>query len=292
MRKENKIFTYIMIVLGNLIVAASVSFFVLPNNVLSGGVAGVAVALQPIIPINPVLMIDGLTVILFIIGYIFLGKRFALRTLLSTIIYPVGVSIMSYIVSLFPEGTFIVESYLASIYAGLLSGVGLGLCFRANASTGGMDIPALMIHKYTKISSGDSVAIVDVLTIVLGLATYGLEPALIGILSVFASTVSINRTVLLGSQKAINAMVISDKWNEIKTFVINDMNITVTELRGVGGYSQEDKMVLMIVIREKMYPYLESAIKDVDPHAFVIINNVNEVLGEGYTYGDLEPWKK
>ena len=287
MKKENKIFTYFMIILGNLIVAASVSFFILPNDILSGGVAGVAVALKPILSINSVIVIDGLTILLFGVGFLFLGKKFALRTLLSTIIYPVGVSIMSYIVTLFPEGTFIVEPYLASIYAGILSGIGLGLCFKVNASTGGMDIPALMIHKYTSLSSGDSVAVVDICTILLGLATYGLEPALIGILSVFTSSVAINRTVLLGSHSAVNVMVISDQWEEIRKYIIS-INGTCTILEGTGGYTDERKPVLMTVVEQKTYPKLESEIKELDPYAFVIISSVNEVIGEGYTYEELD----
>lgn len=292
MKKENKVYTYFMIILGNLIVAASVSFFILPNDILSGGVAGVAVALKPILSINSVVLIDILTILLFLLGALFLGKKFALRTLASAIVYPVGVSLMSYIAARFPEGTFIMEPYLASLYSGLIGGVGLGLCFRVNASTGGMDIPALMIHKYTNISSGDSVAIVDSATILLGLATYGLQPALIGILSVFSMSFAINRTVLLGSQSAVNVLIMSQKWEEIKTFIIDDMRLTVTELSAVGGYSQDTKPMLMCVLREKGYPYLESAIKNIDPQAFVIISKVNEVIGEGYTYGDLEPWKK
>ncbi len=292
MKKENKVYSYFMIVLGNLIVAASVSFFILPNNILSGGVAGIAVALKPILSISSVLLIDLLTIGLFIVGAIFLGKKFALRTLASAIVYPVGVSVMSYMATLFPEGTFLMEPYLASLYAGLIGGVGLGLCFRVNASTGGMDIPALMLHKYMHVPSGDSVAIVDSLTILLGLATYGLQPALIGILSVFSTSFAINRTVLLGSQSAVKLLIMSQKWEEIQDFVIQDMKLTVTELCAVGGYSQETKPVLMCVLREKNYPYLEAAIKNIDPQAFVIISKVNEVIGEGYTYGDLEPWKK
>ena len=139
MKEKNKWISFIFIIIGNLLVAASVSFFILPNDILTGGVAGVVVALNPLIHMDSVLMINIITYALFILGAILLGKGFALRTLLSTLVYPLGVSIFSYIYNYFPEGTFIMEPYLASIYSGLISGVGLGLCFRVNASTGGIN---------------------------------------------------------------------------------------------------------------------------------------------------------
>ncbi|MDD7282199.1 MAG: YitT family protein [Erysipelotrichaceae bacterium] len=285
MENKNKIFEYLMIVFGNLLVAIAVSFFILPNNILTGGVAGVVVAIQPLVPIDSVILIDILTVSLFLLGFLFLGKQFAARTLLSTIVYPVGISIFSIVYDLFPKGTFIMEPYLASIYAGLICGLGLGICFRVNASTGGMDIPALILHKYTHISSGNSVAIIDVLTILLGLVIHGLEPALIGILSVFTSSVAINRAVLLGTENALNCMIISDKWIDIRNYLVNEMERGVTILDGIGGYTEQYHPVVMCVIKQKQLSLLKSKIMEIDSSAFIIVNNVNEVHGEGFTYG-------
>lgn len=101
----------------------------------------------------------------------FLGKAFALKSLISTFSYSFFVSLLTYVTTLFPKDTFVMQPMLASIYCGLISGIGLGLCFRVNASTGGMDIPALLIHKFTHISSGNSVMIIDALTVLLGMST-------------------------------------------------------------------------------------------------------------------------
>lgn len=158
-RKQNYLKDLIYILIGNLIVACGVSFFVLPNNILTGGVSGVAVALEPLIHIDPVWMINGLTIGLYLLGALLLGKTFALKSLVSAICYPVFITLTSYISSLLEPGTFIMEEYLAAIYSGLIMGVGVGLVFRVNASTGGMDIPALILHKYAKIPSGDAVMI-------------------------------------------------------------------------------------------------------------------------------------
>lgn len=153
-----------------------------------------------------------------------------------------------------------------------------------------MDIPALLIHKYTHISSGNSVMIIDALTVLLGMSTYGVEPALIGVLSVFTSGFAIDKTILIGSSTAINCMVISDKWFEIKNHVLNNMERGVTILEGKGGYTNESKPVLMIVIPQKIYSNLEHEIMQLDPRAFIIVNSVHEVDGEGFTY-ELEDLK-
>ena len=151
MKKKNWIKDLIFVLIGNFIIACEVAFIVLPNDLLDGGIAGLSVALQPLIPIDPVWMINGLTIGLFLLGLIFLGKAFALKTVVSAVAYPVFVTLLSSVASQFPESTFILPDYLAAIYAGVLAGFGLGLAFRANASTGGMDIPALILRKYAKI---------------------------------------------------------------------------------------------------------------------------------------------
>lgn len=274
------------ILLGNLIVACGVSFFVLPNDILTGGVSGVAVALQPVFHIDPVLMINGLTVILYLIGALCLGKAFAIKSLLSAICYPIFITLTSYFVTCFPAETFLMPPYLASIYSGVLMGVGVGLVFRVNASTGGMDIPALILHKYLNISSGTSVMIIDTLTVLLGMFTYGLSPALIGVMSVFVSGQAIDKTVMLGSQSAKNVMIISEKYDEIRKYLLNQVERGVTVLSAKGGYTQKNRPVLMCVISTKQYPRFEREVSVIDPEAFIIVQNVYEVRGYGFTFGD------
>ena len=284
---KNRLHDFIMILLGNFVVACSVSFFILPNNILTGGVAGVSVALKPIIPLDSVLMIDILTVGLFIVGALFLGKRFAMKSIISTIFYPLFVTMLSYIVSFFPKDTFIMPAYVATIYAGVITGIGLGLVFRVNASTGGMDIVALVLHKYLKIPEGTSVMIVDGLTVLLGVLTYGLTPALIGIMSVFVCGVAIDKTVMLGMQSAKNVMIISTEWKQIRRILLETVDRGVTILDGNGGYTQAPRPVLMCVIKQKQYPILEAGVLSIDPKAFIIVNDVHQVHGAGFTYKDV-----
>ena len=286
MKKKNWIKDLIFVLIGNLIIACEVAFIVLPNDLLDGGIAGLSVALQPLIHIDPVWMINGLTIGLFFLGLIFLGKAFALKTVVSAIAYPVFVTILSSVAAQFPESTFVLPDYLAAIYAGVLAGFGLGLAFRANASTGGMDIPALILRKYARIPSGQAVMIIDVLTVSLGIFTYGLQKALVGIITAFIAGQVINKTVLLGSQSAKNVMIISSKWEEIQAYLMDTLSRGVTVLSGKGGYTSQERPVLMCVLSRKEYPMVEQEINRIDPAAFMVVSDVNEIHGSGFTFED------
>lgn len=285
-QKQNYLKELIYILIGNLIVACGVSFFVLPNNILTGGVSGVAVALEPLIHVDPVWMINGLTIGLYLLGAVSLGKAFALKSLVSAICYPIFVTLTSYISQTLPPDTFLMEEYLAAIYSGLIMGVGVGIVFRVNASTGGMDIPALILHKYAKVSSGKAVMIIDCLTVLLGVYTYGLSAALVGVISVFVSGQAIDKTVLLGSQSVKNVMIISEKWEEIRDYLLNKMERGVTVLNATGAYTQSNRPVLMCVISTKQYPLFEKDVMSFDSKAFIIVQDVHEVRGYGFTLED------
>ena len=154
------------ILAGNIALAMGVAWFILPNDVLTGGLAGVAIALEPLIHLNPELVINVLTVVLFLAGSLVLGKKFAAKTILSTICYPLLLTLLSYLAKhVIAPDTFIMDKYLATIYGGALMGIGVGCVFRTGASTGGMDIPPLIINKYTHIPLPTLVLIVDALTV-------------------------------------------------------------------------------------------------------------------------------
>lgn len=281
-RKKEFMQQFLLMVMGNLLLASSVSFLILPNNILTGGVAGVSVALEPLFNFNPVWMVNGLTVGLYLIGALLLGKEFAIKSMISTILYPFFVTTLSAIVPWFGHDTFIINPLLATIYSGVLAGTGLGMVFRTGGSTGGMDIPALILHKYTHISQGNAVMIIDILTVGLGVYTYGLEPALVGVLSVYVSGYSIDWLLTIGSQPAKNVMVISDYWEEVRVKVMDEVGRGVTLLQANGGYKKVERPVVMCVITQQQYPHLEKTILEVDPKAFIIVNDVHSVHGEGF----------
>lgn len=271
----------ICIIIGNLVIAIGVTFFILPMNILSGGVAGIAVAIQPIFHLPPRLVINGLTIALYICGAILLGKQFALKTIVSTIVYPVAISGLG---MLWPDVQITTNPILASIYGGVCIGIGIGLVYRVGGSTGGMDIPPLIINKYTKIPLPTLVMCIDGCTVLLGASTYGVEAAMIGLISVWVAGQIIDKVITMGAQEAKNVMIITDKHEEMMQKIYQNINRGATILHAEGGYTREKKPVIMMVIVSKQFSQLNHVINEVDPEAFVIISDVNEVHGEGFTY--------
>lgn len=266
---------------GNFVVALGVSLFILPLNILSGGVAGISVALQPIFHLPPTLVINVLTVGLFLLGTLVLGKAFAVKTIMSTIAYPMWIMVLSALL----DGVQVTRNVLlGTVYAGICTGVGIGLVYRVGASTGGMDIPPLVINKFTKIPLPFLVMCVDGATVVLGASTYGIEAAMIGLISVFICGQVINRVLMFGSQEAKNVMIITEKQTEMLDALYRDVNRGATILEARGGYTREKRPVIMMAITKKQLPVLNQTVLRIDPEAFVIMNDVNEVHGKGFTW--------
>lgn len=283
--KKELVYDLLWIIIGNISLAVGVAFFVLPNNVLTGGLPGVAIALEPLIHIKPEFLINFLTITLFVFGVLILGRKFAMKTVLCTILYPCFLSLFSYIATNFisPE-TLIMDKYLATIYGGAFMGIGVGCVFRTGASTGGMDIPPLIINKYTHIPLPSLVMMIDALTVLLGAWTYGFQAALTGILSVWVSSFMINKTMLIGGHDAKNVMIISKEHKLIMEKIHDTLERGTTIIDATGGYSNEKKPVIMVVVAKKQLPDLQHLISHIDPEAFVIVTDTNEVQGLGFTY--------
>lgn len=280
LQKKEMILDLLLIVLGNVVLAIGVGVFVLPSNILTGGVAGVAVALEPFFHIEPSLMINILTIALFLIGSIFLGKKFAINTVLSSILYPALLTLIS---ANFHE--VVTESpILCSIYAGVFVGAGVGLVFRSGASTGGMDIPPLIINKFTGIPLPTLVLITDGLTVCVGIMAYGVEAALIGMISVYISSMMVNKVLTIGGHDAKNVMIISNKHEEIVSNVYTEINRGATIIEATGGYTGDHRPIIMVVVPKKQLPALNRLITHIDPEAFVVVTDTTEVQGLGFSY--------
>lgn len=269
----------IQITIGCLILAFSVSVFVLPFNILSGGVAGLAVALNFLIDVDPTIIINVSMFILFVIGTIFLGRKFALSTFITTILYP----LMIILINSF-EIVVDIDPFLASLYAGLMGGAGVGLVFKAGASTGGMDIPPLIINKYTGIKLSTLILVIDAITVFLGIISYGLAAVLIGFIAVWGTSFAIDKVLTFGAERAKAIYVISDKINEINDMVQNTILRGTTILQAKGGYTREDKEVLLVVLTGNQYPNFMRLVNEIDKQAFMIIQDANEVHGNGFSF--------
>ncbi len=269
----------VWVVAGNAVLALAVSMFILPYDILSGGVAGVAVALQPLIPLPVTLMVNLLVVGLFIVGACFLGKDFAMKTILSSLIYPVFLTFFSGRVPVLD-----LDPILASLYGGLLGGTGVGMALRTGASTGGMDIPPLIVHQLTHIEIAKLVLITDALTVLLGAFTYGLEAVLVGFVSVWASSVAIDKVLMFGGQQAKAIQIISDQYEQIIERIHSELERGTTLIEAQGGFTCEKRKIILVVITKNQYPALMEMVTAIDREAFVIANDTHEVKGFGFSF--------
>lgn len=285
MKKYRKIIhDLFLVVIGNFFLALSINALVIPNDILTGGLAGLSVGLKPFIPMmNQQVFIAMMTIALFIVGSIFLGKAFFFKTLLSSILFPLFVYIFSFV----PFQAFD-NKLLASIFAGISTGASLALVFRTGASTGGMDIPALLLNKFFKISVGISVLIVDGLTVLLGYTSYGLEAVLIGIISVYTSSIAIDFVMKMSSNEAVSVLIISDRYPEIIQEIYRKLDKGCTILYGEGAFTRQEKKILLTVIRKNQYSQLIELCKEVDNQSFLIMQDAREVHGLGFSLKNLE----
>lgn len=269
--------SYVLLAIGNFLLAISVVFFFIPNNVLSGGVAGLAIALFPFFNIEVELMINIIIVVTFILGTIFLGKNFAIKTIASSIMYPVFITLLNSI-NFQPQ----IEPMIAALYGGAIAGLGLGVTFATGASTGGMDVPPLILNKFTGIRVSIWVMIVDALTIMLGMASYSINQVLIGFLSIFAASYVIDKVSVLGGQQARQVTIISDLYDEILEHLHQEIDRGSTLYKARGGYTRKDKEIIMTVVTRQQYYELEKKVLEIDSEAFLIVSNVMEVHGQGF----------
>ena len=277
MNIKKLLFEVLSILVGNLLLAFAVSYFIIPNHILSGGVAGVAIALSPLLHIDIQTIITAMMIIWFVMGTIFLGKGFGIKTIGSTLLYPVLIGIMSR----YPLNLEI-EPILASIYGGIICGIGMGIVFRVGASTGGMDIPPLILGKYTKIKTHIWIFVIDGLTIVLGITTYGLNSALIGLISAYTASKMINAVQTLSGVSTKQVFIITDKIDEVLEEILISIDRGATLLDGYGGYTKEKRKIIMTVLLTDQYAQLEKKVKEIDHEAFLIVSDATEVHGNGF----------
>ena len=281
MRKEQKkqIVNSITVVVGTFILAIAVETFIIPYRILSGGVAGIAVALQPLLHVSATLIANSVLIILLIIGGFILGKEFLKNTVLSCIAYPIFTSILSGRVNV------VVDPILASFYGGLVAGAGIGIVLKTGASTGGMDIPPLIINKLTGIKLSTLVLITDFLTVLLGLFVYDLSAVLLGLVSVFASSAAISKVLTINGTVSKAVQIISVKYEDILKEIDAQLERGATLLQGYGSYTGEEKRIILCVVSERQYGTLIEIVKEIDPSAFIITTDATDMHGEGFTYG-------
>lgn len=273
-----------IMILGNFVLALGISAFILPAGLISGGATGIALIVQYFTRIEVSITVLVINIIMFIAGYFYLGKKFAASTLLSTFLFPFFLAVLNRVDSLQHLTS---DVLLSTIYAGFFIGVGMGLVIRQGASTGGMDIPPLVIHKKTGISLAILINIFDITTL-MGQAFFSsVEQVLYGIIVVVISTVVMDKMLLLGTSN-VQVTIISSHYEEIKDIVFHKVDRGCTYVKIVTGYKQEQQLAVMTVVSKRELHVLNQLVLEVDPAAFIISNTTHSVNGRGFTIPSID----
>ena len=271
--------TLVCVLLGNAVLAFTVAAFLVPQGIIMGGATGIGLTIGHFIALDLSAIIFLVNIVLFVLGTIVLGKKFALTTLISTFVYPVFLSVMRSI----PGITELTDNImLAALYGGALLGLGIGLVVRVGASTGGTDILALVLHKWFHISLAVFVYVVDFTVLLCQALFSNSEQILYGILVLIVSTMALNRVMLMG-QAQIQLFIITEKYEEVKEKVLKEMDAGVTLVHIETGYgAKQQKGVLCVIPNRKLYS-INQVVQMIDPQAFITITQINEVRGRGFT---------
>lgn len=266
---------YLLLTAGCLCLALALNWFLIPNQIASGGISGVANILFHVTGIPVWMSFLAINVPVFIIGTIILGSKTGVKSFVGLILVSVFIFATDWVDPITDN------LLLAALYGGLLIGTGLGLVFRARASTGGTDLIAQVVNKFTGLSLGICMLFIDGLVIVTAAIVFGAEFGLMALLSLYVTSKTID-LIQEGFSFEKIAFIISDKSEELQEAILRDMDRGITKLQAQGGYSGQDRPMLMCVVEQKEITVLKQLIKHVDEDAFIIIGNAQEVVGRGF----------
>ena len=270
--------SYVVITLGSLLYALAYNIFYAPNLVAMGGLTGLGQVLNALIPVLPVgTTVFVMNVPLFFLGWKFIGGHLLVSSLYAMTFSSFAIDVMDMIYQFPPMDTM-----LAAIFGGALLGAGIGLVFSKGATTGGTDLIARLLKlKFAWLPMGTLVLIPDFIVIVLAAIAFGkVESALYGLVSLFITS-KVMDMVLYGMDSSKVAYIISDSCKEI-TDAVMAMDRGATILHGEGAYSGDEKKVLMVAFKQKEIVPLKEKVNEIDPHAFLIVCDAHDVLGEGF----------
>ncbi len=267
------------VLFGNALYAVGVVFFVVPGGLITGGTTGISLFVNRLTGMNISLFLLVFNGLLFVAGLLALGKKFAATTAVSTFFYPVAVETID---RLRGEWLLTGDPLLCTIFGGLCIGLAIGIVIRAGASTGGMDIPPLMLNKYFRLPVSTMIYLFDMVILLLQAAKSTGEEVLYGLLLVIIYTLVLDKCLLYGQNK-IQIKIISERSEEIRQAILQDIDRGVTLLQGTKGYSGEATDMVLTVVSNRELAKVERLVHTIDDNAFVIVNQVSEVSGRGFT---------
>ncbi len=277
-----------MVVFGNLLYALSVTLFILPSNVISCGTTGIGLVLEHLwnVPISGFVLVFN--VIMLALGWLVLGKGFAMTTELSSLLYPVLLEICQ---QLLGDGGVTENMLLNTLFGGMGLGASLGIVMRAGASTGGMDIPPLILKKLFSIPVSATLWIFDFLIMLAQMSFHTPEDLLYGIVMILTISIVLNKVTMLGTSRT-EIKIVSQKSEEIRQGILSQVDRGVTLLHGEGGYLGKPTEVILSIVSNHELPKITALAREIDPDCFMIVSRVTEVWGRGFSYGKNEQKSK
>ncbi len=275
-QNRERLVSYLQIAAGCLISAAAYPLFMTPNRIAPGGLTGIAMILNYLTGAPVGVTTLALNVPLFLIGYRTMGRIFAFRSLLATLLF-------SLLIDLLPLKVVTMDPLLATLYGGILLGIGLGLILRGGATTGGTDMVARMVHRrFPAVSVGAFLFAIDFLVVATAGLLIGTSEALYALINIFLSAKMID-VVMVGFAGNKACLVISPAWERIKERIMTEMDRGVTELEAKGGYTGESRPTLLCVVSRMEVTSIKRIIREEDENAFVIVVEANEAIGDGFS---------
>lgn len=276
-----KLLPMLAVIVGNLLYALSVKVFLLPTGLITGGTTGLAMVVEPLtgLPVSAFVLVFN--VLMLLLGWWLLGRAFALTTVVSSLLYPAFLEMFNLLL-----GDFVLteELLLNTIFFGLGIGISLGMIIRAGASTGGLEIPMLVMQKYLRIPVSVTMYVMDFCILLLQLL-FGasVEAVLYGIVLAIIYTVMLDKMLLLGASRT-EVKIISSRAQDISAAILSRVDRGVTLLHGEGGYTHAPAEIVLSVISSRELVKLQRLVQEIDPQCFMIVSKVTEVHGRGFSY--------
>ena len=268
-----------IVILGNVLYALAVKLFLIPAGLVTGGTTGIGLAVNYAAGIPVATFVLVFNVVMLAAGFVVLGKQFALTAIVSTFTYPIALNFLDMMLG---DVVLTQDIFICTIFSGLGIGLALGIVIRAGASTGGMDIPPLVLNHFFKLPVSVGLYLFDFIILLVQALFQPLEKVFYGIVLVIIYTVTLDKMLLMGTTKT-EVRVVSDYAAEICDAILKRMDRGVTLLSAKGGYLKEDTTVVLSVISNRELPRVERLIHEIDPESFIVVNRVSEVSGKGFT---------
>ena len=281
---RNRVFSLLLVVVGNILYALSVKLFLLPANLISCGTTGIALVVNHLtgIPISGFIFVFN--VVMLLVGWRMIGRQFALSTVFSSLFYPAALEVLNRTLG---DIRITQDILLNVVFAALGLGVSLGMVIRGGASTGGMDVPPLILKKYLHIPVSSSLWVFDFCIMISQLLFHTLEDLLYGILMILILSFTLNRVMLMGTSRT-EVKIVSPKADAIRDAILSQVDRGVTLLHGEGGFLHTPTEIILSIVSNHEMPKIERLARSIDPDCFMIVSRVSEVWGRGFSRGKVD----